>query len=1426
MAKVRLHPLTQKEDDFDQVEGETLQELFDRFYKQLDTGTDKLQEYFEIHVDGCKIDREFWPYTRPNPGTKVLIAMVPKGGDLGGILASVAVIVALAVVAPYTAGLAYGWAINAAVAVGTSLLVNALIPPPDAPTGPTLAGPDSQMYTINNQKNKLKKFGIVPKVYGRHRMFPTIAAAPYTTIEVDEKGELVQFFYAVYDFGLGPLNVERPKIGNTPIDEYSEAYYRLVDFNKPDTNEGPWDDALLKTLTWYSGDVNQESIGVAINGNQIEPGTPLEDYQVTRFADDSADGSNQEITAVFTFPSGFTTVAPNGSRAARNIEAQIEWAEVGTEDWKAFNNTDDNFSWTTTGDVNPETSSVIPVPIFLKPDFNRRYYTNYAIIQERELTWQEAQAQTSSSFVPDFGSGYIAFYEDAYGYKAGSNIFYGDKFLNIGVAVSYGGKILGKILTRTLLSGNTYQYTLDTPYDSDIILFRAYIRQYNIFGNDVWQSYWDWIGQSEPIIGGSFIADSTSGLVTFSGNSQRAVYAQIKFKPRNTNQIKVRITRIRSYGGHSFQVFDDMSWQTLTTRFDREPIKTTKRHTFIEVKIKATDQLNGSLDNINSVVTSVLDVYDDVLQTWSKQATVNPAWIFADLLTGEVNKNAIAKTRLDTSSLITWKDFCEEVPAPPPSQSFEKQRFECNFVLDFDTTLATILNRVCNAAQASLTLNNGLYGVLVDKLVTVPVQIFTPRNSWDFKSIRNYTPLPDAMRVKYIDSYTDWSQKEVIVYSDGFDFTTATKFEDFETFAVTNFEQAWRYGRYNLAQAKLRQENITINVDFEHLVCTRGDYVKLQHDVMKVGGKPARIKTVNTMTNRVTIDDAFQSIPMASYAYTFRNENGIDGGTMIIIDSDTAELTGPLPTVGDLFVWGEVDSVTIDCIVKSIVPNEDLTAQLTLVEKADAIHSAESTDTLPGYDPQFSRVQDDELTAPSEVQNLDTDDNTWRCSGGGYEYYIGINWIAPEQGIVDKYEVYIDNGSGFELVGFTSNLVFEYIVPEDDLNVQHNIKVLGVSSTGNKISLGEVTATNATPLLKTEKPSGVDALYINITNETLQLDWDLIEDCDVDEYLIRFSPDKNSTWESSIPLQRADSRTSQVTVQGRTGKYFIKAVDWNGNESANAALAITSIPELTNLNIIEETNDFPTLPGATDRVTKPGSALILQEAQTLPSIEYHTEGYYYFEEFLDLGEIYTVRLSSLITAEGYTVDDLMSSWVTLASVATLATVRNSEWSVEAQYRATDQFNIMANWPDLVSIDPISEGIQDKWTEWRKFTIGDFTGRIFQFRLKLISNKASVSPRVLDGIIRSDMPDRIEEGNNIIAPAIGLAISYAPEFKGPGTSPAVQISQDNASQGDYYQLTNKTLAGFTINFYDKNNNPVSRQFDYMVKGYGRKQLQVI
>ena len=1439
MIKFRYSTFEKHAKDFDLevVDGEKLDCLMARAIPVEHLGDYEVAEVFQASVNGLKVESDFWGFTVLKKSDTVFITPLLKSGDSNtfrSILQITAVIVASYFLGPAGAelsGLGFGAAV-AGVSIATSLILTALIPPPTFEFG-NVGGPsslgESQMYSITSQANAVRKLGLVPRVYGTHRIYPFVAANPYTELEVDrDTGQIVQYLYALYDFGFGPLVIDNVKIGDTPITDFADFNYRLVDFNRPVTSEGPWDDVLSNELVYYKGDQEIGSVAVGLNADQSEGG-PLDGYQAIRNSADNVDGARQEILLSLVNPSGLYGYSAGGILGERSITLDIKFALVGTEDWKGFNDTDYVEEFSAVGGDEAIFNTAIEL---FPPTSSGGIYT---ILSDTNIGKRPAEASDYNPslpqpFPPIYNS--IPFSIRQIGWPAGTTqIVIKDvspSFVLFGAALFYQGRFIGNVQSVAEYVPNTAYslITLRKPLGESIPLFTYdgyHAGLYPIIGLVSLPEFWR---NKDDVVTNKISAHAASlGKARITRQDTGATYSSFRFVPKVAGQYKVRVTRETTSSTYTSQVQDDLTWVSMTTRFDRSPVITDKRHVFLELRIRATNQLNGSIQNLSAVCTSVLDTYDGV--SWTKQPTQNPAWAVVDLLTGEVNKQPLDRARLHLDSIVEWAAFCDAIPTPPAPRNYQFPRFRCDFVLDYAATLQTVINQITSAAQASLNIVDGKYGILVDKLRTVPVQIFTPRNTKDFSSSRSYSSRPHAVKVKFIDPTTDWNVAEVVVYDDGYDFNTATEFQDLTSFACTNEEQAWRFGRYMIAQNALRQETIGLVVDFEHLVCTRGDYVQITQDVMRVGGTPARVKSVSG--NQITIDDGIETI-IATYGYVFRGADGvIVTDTLTVVNSDTFDLDGTMPAVGDLIVIGVVNQIVYDCLVKSITPNDDLSANLVLVEKADAIYGYESTTTFPAYDSQISATTNPDIAPPAEVQDLLVSDSGYECAGQGYEYFVELDWNPPGGSAYETFEVFVNYGRGFTEVTKTRQSTYRYVVDQGYLGAEHEFKVIAVSATGKKLDLGAVTGVTNTPLSKTTPPSDVESLNIDITGEVLQLVWPQILDCDCREYLIRYSPTLLGTWESSIPLLRIDRNATLAATQARTGTYLIKAVDFNGNESANVAQAITTIPNLFDLNVIEEISDAPTWPGVFDRTRKEGDTVVLKNTISggVDTAEYYPEGFYYYDSLLDLGEIYSVRLQSLIQAEGYTVGDLMSSWVTLSSVLALSSARFSEWDVESQYRSTETLNVIADWVTLDAVAAMLSGVDDNFTEWRKFIMGDATGRIFQFRLRLISNKVSVSPRVFDGTIRADMPDRLESYNNLAADnTTGYILAYAPAFAGPSPSPNVQISIDDAESGDYWAFDYKTLDGFQIKFYDKTDTQVARTFDCSVKGYGRKATAVI
>lgn len=123
-----------------------------------------------------------------------------------------------------------------------------------------------------------------------------------------------------------------------------------------------------------------------------------------------------------------------------------------------------------------------------------------------------------------------------------------------------------------------------------------------------------------------------------------------------------------------------------------------------------------------------------------------------------------------------------------------------------------------------------------------------------------------------------------------------------------------------------------------------------------------------------------------------------------------------------------------------------------------------------------------------------------------------------------------------------------------------------------------------------------------------------------------------------------------------------------------------------------------------------------------------------------------------------------------------------------------------------------------WTAYRPLDVGDINARAFRFQTKLFSYFATVTPSIEALSVTIDMTDFLQSGENLTSNASAdTVVTFPYTFRSP--RPAVVITPQGMATGDYFEVTNITAAGFTINFYNSSGTRISRSFDYHTKGYG-------
>ena len=680
----------------------------------------------------------------------------------------------------------------------------------------------------------------------------------------------------------------------------------------------------------------------------------------------------------------------------------------------------------------------------------------------------------------------------------------------------------------------------------------------------------------------------TTSVRTFSGKTRLPMRRSVSIIFPSTGKWEVHITRTTADAGEDSSKINRSDLVAFRSIKHSRPINRTGL-CLVAVRIRASNQLSQGLNTFNAVAQRLYPVWNgsawinptSAMSSASlvQHRTSNPAYAYAYILRGAASARPIADDRLHYPSLTGWRDACD---APAPTGGGKRWAF--NGVIDFDAQVWEIMRDIAAAGRARPTVVDGKHGILRDKAQSTPVQMFTPRNSRNHQGQIVYVDLPHGLNMKIADAARDYAERDVPVYRDGFHAGNATKVEDTALFGVTSAAQAWREGRYQLAVGELRPEITAFDADIEAIVCNAGDRVYVQHDVPRFGLGAGRIKSVTLDGNGDAIsletDDFISMEEGKSYVLRVRLVEAeatgrfVDAGINMVPGETNAPvfstpLTGAeIPKPGDLYAFGEVGSVTRDCIVKEIQPLNDLDWRLTVLDYAPPIYTAD-TGLIPAFDPGPSG--DPEIAPPGAVRNLTLTEDVLFSSSGQPVSDINASWQPPLGISVASYEIYRLQNSRFTLLDVRPGS--ENQLPLGLQSAESiTIAVLAVSSTGRKLPLTE--AAQATLVLTGDDgaPSRPDTFTVaRLADGTRRFEW--IHDTpepDVAGYEIRFESGASGTWESATALHTGLLTVSPLETNelaAGTYTFLIKSKDHDGNYSEDhvAIIATLGDPRLKNV---------------------------------------------------------------------------------------------------------------------------------------------------------------------------------------------------------------------------------------------------------------------
>jgi len=418
----------------------------------------------------------------------------------------------------------------------------------------------------------------------------------------------------------------------------------------------------------------------------------------------------------------------------------------------------------------------------------------------------------------------------------------------------------------------------------------------------------------------------------------------------------------------------------------------------------------------------------------------------------------------------------------------------------------------------------------------------------------------------------------------------------------------------------------------------------------------------------------------------------------------------------------------------------------------------------------------------------------------------------------DEFEVQAKKSTddNYISLGTSSSNRFELVDVED--GITYDVRARMISSIGVR---GAFTTGQHQVVGKTAPPSDVTNFSVNIVGNQAQLNWTPVSDLDLSHYRIRHAAaTSGATYANSTDLIfKVPRPANSVVVPALTGTYFIKAVDKLGLESVNSTETVAIIDEIGQFNLVETSTQHTAFAGA-----KTGVVIVDDTLRLDTSIDFddatgnfddaagsfdggggnvRSSGTYDFDNVIDLGSVYTSRVTGTLTMERL---DYVGQF---DDASGLFDARQGNFDGDPQSFGNVNVELqVATTEDDPSGSPT-------YTAFRKFVVGDYKARAYKFRAVLTSDDLEATPVVSALSVTVDMPDRVIADNDIASGAGAKVIAFTPALKVLG---GLGVAAQNLQSGDYYVITSKTASGFTITFYNSSDTAVDRTFDYVAQGY--------
>jgi predicted phage tail protein len=835
--------------------------------------------------------------------------------------------------------------------------------------------------------------------------------------------------------------------------------------------------------------------------------------------------------------------------------------------------------------------------------------------------------------------------------------------------------------------------------------------------------------------------------------------------------------------------------------------------------------------NYNPTTRVYTGVWDGTFKT---EWTDNPAWCFYDLVTNERYGlgTYIPTAQVDKWALYTISQYCDQLV----NDGFGglEPRFTCNLYLQSRAEAFKVVQDLASCFRSMVYWASGALTVAQDA-PSDPVALYTQANVIEGR----FTYSGASAKARHTVALVTWNDpadlyKQKIEYVEDAEAIARFGVVPTEVVAVgcTSRGQANRVGRWLLYSERYESETVSFRTGIEGAVVRPGQIIKVADSARagtRLGGR-----VVSATTTVVGVD-----APLVLGAGTWT--------MFVMLPNGTVESRTVSSSVGQSVTLASALSAAPQAGAQWLISGTSVEAQTFRVVTISEVEG-EIEITGVRHDPdKYAAVENGLVLQSRSITSLD--DPPEPVTVASLSEYL---YTTPT-------DVKVGASISWSPVAYAATYLVQYRIEGQNVVEQvataPSLELLDCEIGTYSITIYAVNALSkrslpytfsATVLGKTAKPADITGFQLVAQGATGLLQWNLHPDLDVrigGQIVIRFSElSAGASWNTAIPVAEFSGGSNSGTVPLAAGTYLARAMDSSGQLSANAAEVVSQTLSIIQYNAVIANSQHPSFSGTkTDMFVEsnklkleyiPTPSLDLdfttgtyQEGEVFPDPTVQS-GMYEFASYIDIGAVYTSRVSVNFAADTINLANVVDRW---PAIDTLGDIDLGD--VTADYVDTWlDWDAITNFDAEIILGDASATFEvattndnpagtPTWSEWRQFYLGDYTARAFKFRM-IVDRGADTYTQVefSELGVTIDVPDRIESAKNVSVGVGGLTVTYTNAFY---DTPAVAITPYNLATGDYLVVSGQSSTGFTVAFKNSAGTNVARTMDWIAKGFGYK-----